>query len=62
MLLIQLKPLRKHVKNAKKKEILFIYNWATRNTLENSLSLTSEEVQQRLTRGDAYVVSFLKMT
>ena len=28
----------------------FIYNWATRNTLENSLSLTSEEVQQRLTR------------
>lgn len=36
----------------------FIYNWATRNTLENSLSLTSEEVQQRLTRGDAYVVRF----
>ena len=36
----------------------FIYNWATRGSLENSLSLPKEEVEKRLQRGDAYVVRF----
>nr|WP_314558658.1 glutamate--tRNA ligase [uncultured Capnocytophaga sp.] len=36
----------------------FIYNWATRDGLQNSLSLSTEEVKARLTRGDEYVIRF----
>ena len=37
----------------------FIYNWHNRNELKNSLSLSKEEVQERLDRGDHYVIRFL---
>jgi len=36
----------------------FIYNWHNRQNLTNAFSLSSDEVQQRLQRGDAYVVRF----
>jgi len=36
----------------------FIYNWATRGELQNSLSLSAEEVQKRLNRADEYVIRF----
>lgn len=36
----------------------FIYNWQTRLQLKNSLSLTEEEVKQRLDRGDEFVIRF----
>ena len=45
-------------KEAEAKGETFIYNWATRDTLQNSLSLSAEEVQQRLQRGDEYVIRF----
>ena len=45
-------------KEAEAKGETFIYNWATRNALQNSLSLSKEEVQQRLERGDEYVIRF----
>ena len=37
----------------------FIYNWHNRQKLDNSLSLTPEEVQKRLDAGEDYVVRFL---
>ncbi|MGS0525757.1 glutamate--tRNA ligase [Zobellia nedashkovskayae] len=37
----------------------FIYNWHNRLKLDNSLSLTPEEVQKRLDAGEDYVVRFL---
>ena len=37
----------------------FIYNWHNRQKLDNSLSLTPEEVQKRLDVGEDYVVRFL---
>ena len=45
-------------KEAEAKGETFIYNWATRDALQNSLSLSKEEVQQRLERGDEYVIRF----
>ena len=45
-------------KEAEAKGETFIYNWETRDTLQNSLSLSTEEVQQRLQRGDEYVIRF----
>lgn len=45
-------------KEAEAKGETFIYNWATRDTLQNSLSLSAEEVQQRLQHGDEYVIRF----
>ena len=45
-------------KEAEAKGKTFIYNWATRDALQNSLSLSKEEVQQRLERGDEYVIRF----
>ncbi len=36
----------------------FIYNHSNRDTLDNSLKMTSEEVQQRIDNGDAYVIRF----
>ncbi|SIS38410.1 glutamyl-tRNA synthetase [Zobellia uliginosa] len=37
----------------------FIYNWHNRLKLDNSLSLSPEEVKNRLESGEAYVVRFL---
>ena len=44
----------------KKKEKTFIYNWHNREKgrLVNSLVLSKEEVQERIDRGDKYVVRF----
>lgn len=36
----------------------FTYNWENRERLNNSLALSENEVQQKLDRGDAYVVRF----
>ena len=36
----------------------FTYNWENRERMNNSLSLTQEAVDERLKRGDAYVVRF----
>ncbi|MEM7085919.1 MAG: glutamate--tRNA ligase [Bacteroidota bacterium] len=36
----------------------FIYNWHNREQLNNSLSLSEEEVQARITAGDPYVIRF----
>lgn len=36
----------------------FIYNWHNRGQLDNSLALSKEETQERLNRGDKYVVRF----
>jgi len=47
-----------HRKNHEEKGKTFIYNWHNREKLANSLSLTSEEVSQRIERGDKYVIRF----
>jgi glutamyl-tRNA synthetase len=36
----------------------FTYNWENRERMNNSLSLTKNEVEEKLKRGDAYVVRF----
>lgn len=36
----------------------FIYNWHNRKSLKNSLSLSKEDVQTRIDRGDDYVIRF----
>ncbi|MBL7471479.1 glutamate--tRNA ligase [Robertkochia sediminum] len=36
----------------------FIYNWHNRNELQNSLSLSQDEVNARIERGDHYVIRF----
>lgn len=36
----------------------FTYNWATRGTLQNSLALSEQEVQERINSGEPYVVRF----
>lgn len=36
----------------------FIYNWHNRKNLSNSLSLTQEEVHEKLKNGDPYVIRF----
>ncbi|GAB5400751.1 MAG: glutamate--tRNA ligase [Aureisphaera sp.] len=36
----------------------FIYNWHNRQQMNNSLSLSETEVQERLDRGDHYVIRF----
>ena len=45
-------------KAAEAKGETFIYNWATRATLKNSLVLPSDEVQRYLAAGNEYVVRF----
>ncbi|MFY7665276.1 glutamate--tRNA ligase [Flavobacterium sp.] len=45
-------------KNAEKEGKTFIYGPTSRNGLENSLSLSAEAVNERLQRGDAYVIRF----
>ncbi|MCC8035620.1 MAG: glutamate--tRNA ligase [Rikenellaceae bacterium] len=36
----------------------FAYNYAVRNSLDNSLNLTEEEVKERISRGDQWVIRF----
>ncbi|MEW7280483.1 glutamate--tRNA ligase [Aquimarina sp. 2201CG1-2-11] len=36
----------------------FVYNWNNRTTLQNSLSLSKEEVNSKLKAGEAYVIRF----
>ena len=40
------------------KKETFIYNWHNREQLNNSLSLSEEEIQAKLTAGDKYVIRF----
>jgi len=47
-----------HRKDHEAKGKTFIYNWHNRQKLENSLSLSSEEVKDKLAAGDDYVVRF----
>ena len=44
--------------DAESKGETFIYNWANRKQLDNSLALSEEEVQSRLNSGIPYVVRF----
>ena len=37
----------------------FIYNWSNRKTLSNSISLSGEEVKNRIENGDEYVIRFM---
>ena len=36
----------------------FTYNYAIRNSMENSLSLPADEVKRRIDRGDQWVIRF----
>lgn len=36
----------------------FIYNWKSRTSLDNSLTLSKEETEQRIANGDEYVIRF----
>jgi len=47
-----------HRQDHQEKGKTFIYNWHNRLKLENSLSLSEEDVQKRIRRGDKYVVRF----
>ncbi|APG65827.1 glutamate--tRNA ligase [Tenacibaculum todarodis] len=47
-----------HRKNHEEKGKTFIYNWHNREKLNNSLSLSSEEVQAKIEAGDKYVIRF----
>lgn len=48
-----------HRRDHEAKGKTFIYNWHNRLKLDNSLSLTPEEVKKRLDNGDDYVIRFL---
>jgi len=50
--------LNKHRKNHETEGKTFIYNWHNRLKLKNSLSLSKEEVQQKLDAGEDYVIRF----
>ncbi|MEM7485316.1 MAG: glutamate--tRNA ligase [Bacteroidota bacterium] len=47
-----------HRKDHEAKGKTFIYNWHNRLKLSNSLSLSDEEVQQKLAAGEDYVIRF----
>jgi len=47
-----------HRKDHEAKKKTFIYNWHNREKLNNSLSLSKEEVNKRLDNGDKYVIRF----
>ncbi|MEO9512878.1 MAG: glutamate--tRNA ligase [Flavobacteriaceae bacterium] len=47
-----------HRKDHEEKGKTFIYNWHNRLKLSNSLSLTAEEVQEKLDAGEDYVIRF----
>lgn len=48
-----------HRKDHEAKGKTFIYNWHNRLKLDNSLSLTPEEMKKRLTSSEDYVIRFL---
>jgi len=47
-----------HRKDHEEKGKTFIYNWHNRAKLTNSISLSEEEVEQRIANGDKYVIRF----
>ncbi len=47
-----------HRKDHEAKKKTFIYNWHNREKLNNSLSLSKEEVKAKLDNGDNYVIRF----
>lgn len=47
-----------HRKDHEEKGKTFIYNWHNRAKLTNSISLSKEEVEQRIKNGDKYVIRF----
>ncbi len=47
-----------HRKDHEAKGKTFIYNWHNRLKLDNSLSLSAEEVQQRISNDEKYVIRF----
>ncbi len=47
-----------HRKDHEAKGKTFIYNWHNRLKLQNSLSLSTEEVQTKIDAGEAYVIRF----
>jgi len=47
-----------HRKNHEEKGKTFIYNWHNREKLSNSISLSKEEVEQRIANGNNYVIRF----
>jgi glutamyl-tRNA synthetase len=50
--------LEEHRKDHEEKGKTFIYNWHNRLKLDNSLSLSAEEVQKKLNAGEPYVIRF----
>lgn len=50
--------LERHRKDHEEKGKTFIYNWHNRMKLNNSLSLSKDEVQNKLDSGEAYVIRF----
>ena len=50
--------LEAHRKDHEEKGKTFIYNWHNREKLDNSLTLSPEEVGQRVQRGEPYVIRF----
>jgi len=50
--------LNAHRKDHEAKKKTFIYNWHNREKLNNSLSLSKDEVNKRLENGDKYVIRF----
>jgi len=50
--------LEEHRKDHEEKGKTFIYNWHNRLKLDNSLSLSVEEVQKKLKAGEPYVIRF----
>jgi len=51
-----------HRKDHEEKGKTFIYNWHNRLKLTNSLSLTAEEVKNRIEKGEKYVIRFKSPT
>lgn len=47
-----------HRKDHEAKKKTFIYNWHNREKLNNSLTLTTEEVAKKIANGDTYVIRF----
>lgn len=47
-----------HRNNHQEKGKTFIYNWHNREKLNNSLTLSPEEVQEKINKGEKYVIRF----
>ena len=50
--------LEAHRKDHEERGKTFIYNWHNREKLDNSLTLTPQEVSQRIQNGEPYVIRF----